>query len=148
MTRSQLTLAGTGLEKYTKTTRRAQFLAEMDRVVPWRDLCARVDRRTRRPGTAGHRSASSACCGCTSSRTALEQLARRGARPRLDLPRGNDSLADELGDRQELRRFLAGPQTSATKLSRLGRPHPSGSSPRAGNSFASRPRPRRSSGSP
>ena len=43
MTRSQLTLAGTGFEKYTKVTRRAEFLAEMDRVVPWRDLCARIE---------------------------------------------------------------------------------------------------------
>ncbi len=43
MTRRQITLAGTGFEKYTKTTRRAQFLAEMDRVVPWRELCARID---------------------------------------------------------------------------------------------------------
>src|SRR3990172_404693 len=42
MTRSQLTLAGTGFEKHTKVTRRAQFLAEMDRVVPWRDLCPRI----------------------------------------------------------------------------------------------------------
>ena len=42
MTRSQLTLAGTVFEKHTKVTRRAQFLAEMDRVVPWRDLCARI----------------------------------------------------------------------------------------------------------
>ena len=42
-TRSQLTLAGSGFEKYTKTTRRAQFLGEMDRVVPWRELCARID---------------------------------------------------------------------------------------------------------
>jgi len=42
MTRRQITLAGTGFEKYTKTTRRAQFLAEMDRVVPWRELCARI----------------------------------------------------------------------------------------------------------
>src|SRR5262245_60032245 len=40
--RSQQTLAGTGFEKYTKVTRRAQFLAEMDRVVPWRELCARI----------------------------------------------------------------------------------------------------------
>jgi transposase, IS5 family len=40
--RSQLTLAGTGFEKYTKVTRRAQFLAEMERVVPWRELCARI----------------------------------------------------------------------------------------------------------
>src|SRR5260370_10853119 len=43
MTRRQSTLAGSGFDKYTKTTRRAQFLAEMDRVVPWRALCARID---------------------------------------------------------------------------------------------------------
>jgi transposase, IS5 family len=43
MRRAQTTLASTGFEKYTKTTRRAQFLAEMDRVVPWRALCARIE---------------------------------------------------------------------------------------------------------
>ncbi len=43
MTRPQPTLASTGFDRYTKTTRRAQFLAEMERVVPWRELCARVD---------------------------------------------------------------------------------------------------------
>lgn len=43
MKRAQMTLAGTGFEKYTKTTRRAQFLTEMDRVVPWRELCARIE---------------------------------------------------------------------------------------------------------
>jgi transposase, IS5 family len=43
MARRQITLAGTGFEKYTKTTRRAQFLAEMDRVVPWRELGARIE---------------------------------------------------------------------------------------------------------
>src|SRR4029453_18070112 len=43
MTRSQVTLAGRGFEKYTKLTRRAQFLTEMDRVVPWRELCARIE---------------------------------------------------------------------------------------------------------
>jgi hypothetical protein len=48
--RSQLTMAGTGFEKYTKTTRRAQFLAEMDRVVPWRGLCARIERVYPKPG--------------------------------------------------------------------------------------------------
>jgi transposase, IS5 family len=31
-----------GLEKYAKTTRRAQFLADMDRVVPWEALTALV----------------------------------------------------------------------------------------------------------
>ena len=31
----QLTLAATGFERYVKTTRRAIFLAEMERVVPW-----------------------------------------------------------------------------------------------------------------
>ena len=43
MHRAQLTMATTGFEKYTKVTRRAQFLAEMDRVVPWRALCARIE---------------------------------------------------------------------------------------------------------
>jgi IS5 family transposase len=33
----------TGFEKYGKTTRRAQFLAEMDRVVPWAVLCAVIE---------------------------------------------------------------------------------------------------------
>jgi len=32
MKNKQMTLASTGFEKYTKATRRAQFLAEMDRV--------------------------------------------------------------------------------------------------------------------
>ncbi|MBI2800245.1 MAG: IS5 family transposase [Gammaproteobacteria bacterium] len=37
----QLTL-GTGFEKYAKTTRREKFLDEMDRIVPWTELCALV----------------------------------------------------------------------------------------------------------
>jgi hypothetical protein len=36
----QLTTAAVGFERYTKTTRRAAFLAEMERVVPWSALCA------------------------------------------------------------------------------------------------------------
>ena len=38
----QLTL-GTGFEKYGKTTRREQLLLEMDKVVPWRKLCALIE---------------------------------------------------------------------------------------------------------
>jgi IS5 family transposase len=34
----QLTL-GEGFEKYAKTTKRAQFLGDMDRIIPWSDLC-------------------------------------------------------------------------------------------------------------
>jgi transposase, IS5 family len=37
---TQQTLAG--FEKYGKTTRRAQFLAEMEQVVPWTQLCALI----------------------------------------------------------------------------------------------------------
>src|SRR5262249_52027416 len=43
MTRSQRTLAGSGFEKYTKLTRRAQFLTEMGRGVRRRELCGRID---------------------------------------------------------------------------------------------------------
>ena len=38
----QLTLATVGFEKHGKLTRRAAFLAEMEEVVPWRELCAVV----------------------------------------------------------------------------------------------------------
>ena len=38
----QLTLATAGFERYAKTTRRAAFLAEMERVVPWSALCALI----------------------------------------------------------------------------------------------------------
>jgi IS5 family transposase len=39
----QMTLATTSFERYRKTTRREAFLAEMDRVVPWRELCALIE---------------------------------------------------------------------------------------------------------
>lgn len=38
----QQTLAEATFERYRKTTRRERFLAEMDRVVPWAELCALV----------------------------------------------------------------------------------------------------------
>ena len=39
----QLTLAATGFEKHSKATHRAQFLAEMERVVPWSGLCELIE---------------------------------------------------------------------------------------------------------
>jgi IS5 family transposase len=50
MNNKQTTLAGGGFEKYAKTTRRAQFLAEMERVVPWRELCALIEPVYPKPG--------------------------------------------------------------------------------------------------
>ena len=38
----QLTLSTAGFDKHTKTKRRAAFLAEMERVVPWGELCALI----------------------------------------------------------------------------------------------------------
>jgi IS5 family transposase len=43
MKNKQVTLTGSGFEKYTKSTRRAQFLADMERVVPWAQLCALIE---------------------------------------------------------------------------------------------------------
>lgn len=40
---TQLTFATTGFEPYRKTTRREVFLAEMNQVVPWEDLCAVIE---------------------------------------------------------------------------------------------------------
>jgi IS5 family transposase len=39
----QMTLAARGFEKHAKATRRAHFLAEMERVVPWRKLCTLIE---------------------------------------------------------------------------------------------------------
>src|SRR6516164_6526760 len=39
----QLTLATAGFERYAKTTRRAVFLTEMERVVPWPALCGLIE---------------------------------------------------------------------------------------------------------
>jgi transposase, IS5 family len=39
----QLPLAVASFERYVKTTRRAAFLAEMDRTMPWRELCALIE---------------------------------------------------------------------------------------------------------
>src|SRR5215475_471048 len=39
----QLTLAMVGFERYAKPTRRATFLAEMERIVPWSALCALIE---------------------------------------------------------------------------------------------------------
>jgi hypothetical protein len=40
----------TGFEQYTRKTRRAIFLEEMEQVVPWRELCALVDPHYPKPG--------------------------------------------------------------------------------------------------
>ena len=36
-------LAAVGFERYAKTTRRAAFLAEMERAVPWAALCGLIE---------------------------------------------------------------------------------------------------------
>ena len=46
----QLTLATAGFERYAKTTRRATFLSEMARVVPWAALCRLIEPFYPKPG--------------------------------------------------------------------------------------------------
>ena len=46
----QMTLSASGFDRYGKTTRRAAFLAEMERVVPWRELCALIEPFYPKPG--------------------------------------------------------------------------------------------------
>ncbi|HHJ20195.1 MAG TPA: IS5 family transposase [Gammaproteobacteria bacterium] len=49
----QQTLADEGFEKFRKPTRREQFLEEMDRIVPWRDLCEVIEPFYPKPKGAG-----------------------------------------------------------------------------------------------
>ena len=51
----QMTLMSTGFEKYSKTTRREKFLAEMERVVPWAEVCALIEPVYPKPGSEGGR---------------------------------------------------------------------------------------------
>jgi transposase, IS5 family len=44
-----------GFDRYGKTTKRAVFLAQMDKAVPWRDLCALVEPVYPKPGPQGGR---------------------------------------------------------------------------------------------
>src|SRR6476619_152974 len=46
----QLTLAAVGFERYAKTTRRAAFLAEMERVVRWPALYSLIEPFYPKPG--------------------------------------------------------------------------------------------------
>ena len=46
----QLTFAAVGFERYAKTTRRARFLAEMERVLPWPAPCALIEPFYPKPG--------------------------------------------------------------------------------------------------
>jgi IS5 family transposase len=45
----------TGFERFGKTTRRARFLADMDRIVPWQELVAVVEPHYPKVGDAGGR---------------------------------------------------------------------------------------------
>jgi transposase, IS5 family len=45
----------TGFERYGKTTKRAAFLAQMDKAVPWKDLCALIDPVYPKAGPQGGR---------------------------------------------------------------------------------------------
>lgn len=46
----QMSLARGGFERYGKTTKRAAFLAEMDQVIPWVELCALIEPHYPKPG--------------------------------------------------------------------------------------------------
>jgi hypothetical protein len=51
----QQTLAEGTFEQYRKVTRRERFLAEMDQVVPWAQLCALIEPLYPKPKGAGRR---------------------------------------------------------------------------------------------
>ena len=50
----QITLATVGFEKYGKTTRRAEFLARMDEVIPWGKLVALIEPHYPKAGKGRH----------------------------------------------------------------------------------------------
>ena len=55
----------TGFERYTKKTRRALFLEEMEQVVPWGELCALIEPHYPKAGNGRPPVGWSGCCGFT-----------------------------------------------------------------------------------
>jgi hypothetical protein len=55
-----------GFERYAKKTRRAEFLEEMELVVPWAELVALVEPHYPKAAAGGVRWEWSGCCGFTS----------------------------------------------------------------------------------
>lgn len=51
----QLSLSDNGFEKYRKQTKKEQFLAEMDNIIPWKDLTAAIEPYYPNPEGAGRR---------------------------------------------------------------------------------------------
>jgi IS5 family transposase len=49
----QMTLARGGFERFGKTTKRAAFLADMDQVIPWGELCALIEPHYPKTGGPG-----------------------------------------------------------------------------------------------
>ncbi len=71
----QMTLATVGFERYAKTTRRATFMAEMERVVPWPALCGLIEPVYPKPasGQAGWEACLSESGSSSSRQVALIQ---------------------------------------------------------------------------
>jgi IS5 family transposase len=42
-TMKQISMATTGFEKHARPTRKAEFLAEMERLMPWAEICALIE---------------------------------------------------------------------------------------------------------
>ena len=51
----QQSLSNSGFDKYSKKTRKQQFLEEMDIIVPWQELAAAIEPYYPKPEGAGRR---------------------------------------------------------------------------------------------
>ncbi len=51
----QATFAESGFAKFNRATRKEKFLAQMEKLIPWRELCAAIEPHYPRPLGAGRR---------------------------------------------------------------------------------------------
>ncbi len=63
MADKQMSFASANFDRYAKVTRRAVFLDQMDRILPWAELVALVQPHYPTGEVGRVRSASSVCCG-------------------------------------------------------------------------------------
>ena len=94
----------TGFERYTKKTRRAMFLEEMEQVVPWAKLCALIEPHYPSQATGDGRKNWNRCCGfifCSSGSTWRTRrwkrrcTTRRSLRQFVGIDLGAEPVPDE-----------------------------------------------------
>jgi len=96
-----MSFASTDFDRLAKPTRRAKFLEDMDRILPWQQLCEIVRPVIRQAKAVGRRSIWSECFSASVYALRIDRLPMQphSDEPLISIPSdGSDRLIDQLRD--------------------------------------------------